>query len=292
VSKTKKGLGRGLGALLPEVQAKDVVSEVAVEEIVPNRYQPRQQFDEEKLEELARSVLEHGVVQPVMVRPRPGGYELVAGERRWRAALKAGLNSIPAVIKEFSDVELMEIALVENLQREDLNPIEEARAYAKLIREFGFTQEQLARRVGKSRPQIANTLRLLQLDEELQKAILDEQISVGHAKVLLAIEEPSLRKQVAARVLQGKLSVRETEELLKARPQARRRPGKPAKKDPQLVELEEILRENLGTRVKIVSGRRKGKIEIEYYGPGDLERIMGLMIGGQGEHRRAVLRSG
>lgn len=271
-------MGRGLGALLPEVQEKDVVREVAVEEIVPNRYQPRQQFDEEKLEELVRSVEEHGVVQPVMVRPRPGGYELVAGERRWRAALKAGLSSIPAVIKEFSDAELMEIALVENLQREDLNPIEEARAYARLIKEFGLTQERLAQRVGKSRPQIANTLRLLQLDEELQKAILDGQLSMGHAKVLLAIEDPSWRRQVVARVVQGQLSVRETEELLKTWQQKRRRPGKPVKTDPQLVELEEILRENLGTRVKIVSGRRKGRIEIEYYGPGDLERIMGLML--------------
>lgn len=293
MSRTKKGLGRGLGALLPEVQEKELVTEVAVEEIVPNRYQPREQFDEGKLEELVQSVQEHGVVQPVLVRPRPGGYELVAGERRWRAALKAGLSSIPAVVKELSDVELMEIALVENLQREDLNPIEEARAYAKLINEFGLTQEQLARRVGKSRPQVANTLRLLHLDEELQKAILDGQISMGHAKVLLAIEEPSVRKEVAARVLQGKLSVRETEELLiESKPKGRKRPGKQTGKDPQLLELEEVLRASLGTRVRIISGRKKGKIEIEYYGTGDLERITGLLMGYQGENKRTVLLSG
>lgn len=293
MSRTKKGLGRGLGALLPEVQEKELVTEVAVEEIVPSRYQPREQFDEGKLEELVQSVQEHGVVQPVLVRPRPGGYELVAGERRWRAALKVGLSSIPAVVKELSDVELMEIALVENLQREDLNPIEEAKAYAKLIKEFGLTQEQLARRVGKSRPQIANTLRLLHLDEELQKAILDGQISMGHAKVLLAIEEPSVRKEVATRVLQGKLSVRETEGLLvKSKPRGRKRPGKQAGKDPQLLELEEVLRASLGTRVRIISGRKKGKIEIEYYGTGDLERITGLLMGYQGENKRTVLLSG
>lgn len=278
----KRGLGKGLQALLPEVEvgSGEGVREIDIALVKPNPFQPRKQFDQEKLEELAASIREHGVVQPVVVRAKGEGFEIVAGERRWRASRMAGLKTLPAVVKEFTEHQVMEIALIENLQREDLNPIEEAEAYEKLIREFGMTQEDLAKRLGKSRSQIANTMRLLHLPEGVRRSVAEGRVSMGHAKVLLSVTEGKRQEALARAIEEKGLSVRETEVLLKKEASAPKPPkgGRKATKDPSLSSLEAELGERFGTVVRIVSGDSKGRVEISFYGQEDLKRVLDLLL--------------
>lgn len=281
----KRGLGKGLQALIPEmVEEKGESLDIKIKDIHPNPYQPRKEFDQTKLSELAISIEEYGVVQPIVVTPRKKGYQIVAGERRWRAATMLGLENIPAIIKEYTEQELMEIALIENLQREDLNPIEEANAYKELMDKFDLTQEQMAKRLGKSRTAIANTLRLLTLSKDIQELIQNNQISAGHGRTLLAEGDIKKRKVLAEKIIQDKLSVRELEKLIKD--------SKNIKKDSKTkkgnkifdtrlniyLDLEENLQRALGTRVKILDKNKKGKIEIEYYSEEDLDRIYEIIV--------------
>ncbi len=277
-------LGRGLGALIQEADSVDQsgVRNLPIASIKPNPFQPRRQFDDEKLAELAASIKEHGVIQPLIVRERGEGYELVAGERRWRAAQLAGLTEVPVVIKGLNDVQMMQIALVENLQREDLNPLEEAMAYSRLISEFSMTQEEIALTVGKSRPAVANTLRLLHLPEEIQESVSRGTISMGHARAILGLEDRG--QQIAAweKVINDQLSVRETEKLVESLKEPRSSLPSEKKKpilqqDLELQDIEERLKRYYGTRIRISSGKTKGKIEIEYYGEEDLERLLELL---------------
>lgn len=218
---SKRGLGKGLGALIPTTNPvqydpdKDTISELNIHEILPNSFQPRKNFDPDKLSELAASIKEHGVIQPVIVRPHSEGYELVVGERRLRACKQLGLEKIPAVIRALSDRDMTEMALIENIQRHDLNPIEEAKAYKKLIEEFGLTQEEVAKKVGKSRPFIANYLRILHLPELIHDYLAKGVLTVGHARPLLSIENQSLQLQLVKQIIDNGLSVRETENLIK-----------------------------------------------------------------------------
>lgn len=278
---SKRGLGKGLQALFPEADfsARDGIVHLKVSDIRPSPLQARREFDEEKLEELARSIAAHGVLQPVVVRSVIGGYELVAGERRWRACRAAGLETIPAVIRELSDREMMEIALIENLQREDLNPLEEALAFRTLIEEFGLTQEELSGRIGKSRSHIANTMRLLNLPQEIQEHVSRGTISMGHARALLGLEDPDKQREACRTVVEKRLSVRETEALVRrlAAGTKRREGRRKRQREPYITALETTLQETLGTKVQILPGKRKGKIEIEYYTDEDLERICRIL---------------
>jgi len=285
---SKRGLGRGLGALIPDVDVGDreSVQELDVNLIAPNPRQPRKVFDEGKLDELASSIKEHGIVQPIVVRPVDGRYEIVAGERRWRAAKLAGLQRIPALVKEFSEVQVMEIALIENLQREDLNPLEEAEAYRVLMEECNLTQEELARRLGKSRPQISNTLRLLQLAEPVQEEIRAGRLSVGHAKVLLSVPAAQDQVALAQRVAEEGLSVRQLEEVLRPKKRAgegawRGRRPKESVLSPELQDVERRLREWLGTPVKLELKNGRGRIEITFFGEEGLERVLECLGAGE-----------
>lgn len=272
----KHGLGRGLDALIPtEQEGSEAIQEINIDEIVVNDKQPRKDFDEEKLEELAASMEQHGVLQPVILRRVSRGYELVAGERRWRAAAKAGIKKIPAVIKELSDGDVLEIALIENLQREDLNPIEEASAYKQLMDEFGLTQEELAKRVGKSRSQIANTLRLLNLEEEILKFILEGKLTAGHARALLSIEDKKLRYELAKKISADGLSVRQAEQLAQSLLQKKKKKNsRQTVTNPIMSNIAEKLQQSLGTKVRIKGSEKRGKIEIEFYSSEELERIL------------------
>lgn len=281
----KKALGKGLGALLPEGLPKilpiehETTQDVPLDRIVPNRYQPRQTFEQGELAQLAESVKRNGVLQPVLVRRKADGLlELIAGERRYRAAKLASLKSIPAVVRNSSDEQSMELALVENLQREDLNPIEEARAYYRLVNEFGLTQEALAQRFGKDRSSVANSLRLLSLPNEIKELVESLKISMGHAKVLLGLGKQELQLKLVKRILEGQLSVRQTEQLIalemrtgKTKPAARRAAVYP--------DLEEKFRKRLGTKVTISKGRKGGRIEIHYFEPADLDRLTDMILG-------------
>ncbi|MEW8977814.1 MAG: ParB/RepB/Spo0J family partition protein [Symbiobacterium sp.] len=276
---SKKGLGRGLGALIPEADVSERgrhgVVELEINQIAPNPEQPRREFDQERLEELAASIREHGIVQPIVVRRKDQGYEIVAGERRWRAARLAGLDRVPALVREFTEAERMEIALIENLQREDLNPVEEAEAYRSLIEAHGLTQEALAKRLGRSRSQVANTLRLLQLEPSVQEEVRQGRISMGHAKVLLGVGDADRQKALAERVVREQLSVRQLEELV-AR-QERRVPRKPAvrqKLPPDLMAVEKRLREQFGTPVRLRWSGDRGKVEITFFGEDGLNRLL------------------
>ncbi len=277
---SKKRLGKGLNALIPELPQVDDqgVKEIPVNDITPNRNQPRQNFDAEKMEQLAESINKHGVVQPIAVRKIDRGYEIVAGERRWRAARMAGLKTVPAVVMDLDERQVMEIALVENLQREDLNPIEEAEAYKTLMEEFGLTQEEISSAVGKSRPAITNTLRLLNLCAEVQGLVKENLLSAGHARALIVLGEKQQR-EAAEKILKEQLSVRETEKLVgKLAGERRERAAGVKDKTPWVVDMEEQIGEVLGTKVRITQGKKKGKIEIEYYGTEDLERILELIM--------------
>jgi ParB family transcriptional regulator, chromosome partitioning protein len=283
MSTQKKGLGRGLSALIPSAaQAGDesrdqrATLEVAVDRITPSPFQPRRSFDEAKIEELAASIRNQGIIQPLVVRPKNDDFELIAGERRWRAAMKAGLSRVPVVVRAASDHEALQLALVENLQREDLNPIEEASGYRRLQEEFQWSQEEMAERVGKSRPAIANSLRLLALPPEVQQEVTVGNLPAGQARALLGLHAEALIVSACREVIAKGLSTRETEKMVRLLLVGRkRRRGVPVI-DPDLKSIVENLQRALGTRVRLLPKARssKGKIEIEYYALADLERII------------------
>ncbi|MCI6360279.1 MAG: ParB/RepB/Spo0J family partition protein [Eubacterium coprostanoligenes] len=272
----KSGLGKGLGALMLENNTDSMVSTstLNINEITPNKEQPRKTFDETALEELADSIRQHGVLQPLLVRPlTSGGYQLVAGERRWRASRLAELKEVPVIIKELSDTEAMEIAIIENLQREDLNPIEEAEGLQALIDKCGYTQEQVATSVGKSRPAITNALRLLKLPEEVREMAKDGTISAGHARALLAFDNQPMMIECANQIVSKKLTVRDVEKMAK-RPATTSTKTKTAqRRDSFYDEVELSLTEALGTKVRVYNGRNKGTLEIEFYTLDDLKNI-------------------
>ncbi|HWR44048.1 ParB/RepB/Spo0J family partition protein [Sporomusa sp.] len=289
---SKRGLGRGLDALFgapataENTEDNEHANVITIKDIVPNPHQPRRDFDEEALAELAQSIKQHGVIQPVIVRKTLSGYELVAGERRWRASQLAGLKQIPAVVRDYTDAEMMEIALIENLQRQNLNPIEEAMAFRRLMEEFGLTQEEVAQKIGRSRSMIANIVRLLNLQPEVRGFVSRGTLSMGQARPLLALEAADLQLDAAKQIVEEDLSARDAEELV--RRLAARRPAKKAEAKPDqeqlnddnqffMNEFEDRLKVMLGTQVRIKPGKLKSKIEIEYYSPEDLERIMEML---------------
>lgn len=280
---SRRALGRGLRALIPGEGPEEVVTQmVPVDRIRPNPYQPRVEMDEAALQELTESIRTHGVLEPVIVRVVADGYELVVGERRWRAAQRAGLAAIPAVVRHLSDQEAAVLALVENLQREDLNPIEEARAYQRLT-ELGLTQEEVAAQVGKSRPAVANSLRLLSLEPDIQRAVARGEVSVGHAKVLLGVDDGGLRRRLVEEIIRKGLTVRQTEELVRARVKgptgkAVRPAVRVRRHDAIWADLETRLAEALGTRVKVEPQGQGGRIVIEFYSQEDVERLLELIV--------------
>lgn len=294
----KKGLGKGLDSLIPDNKSmKSVSSEKTVEskedaaaksgvqvmkinEVEPNRDQPRKNFDEDALLELSDSIKQFGVLQPLLVRKRKDYYEIIAGERRWRAAKLAGVKEVPVIEKEYTDQEILEIGLIENIQRENLNPIEEAIAYKRLLEEFNLKQDEVAERVSKSRTAVTNSMRLLKLSDKVQQMIIDDMISTGHARALLAIDDPELQYTLANKIFDEKLSVRETEKLVKEI----KNPKKPKEKKTVAnsfiyQDLEEKMKSVFGTKVSIASkGKGKGKIEIEYYSDDELEHLFDMMM--------------
>lgn len=276
MAKKQSGLGKGLGALMLENNVDDMVSTstLPINEIIPNKEQPRKTFDEGALQELADSITVHGVLQPLLVRPLlSGGYQLIAGERRWRASRMAGLKEVPVIIRELSDSEAMEIAIIENLQREDLNPIEEAEGLQALIDKCDYTQEQVAVSVGKSRPAIANALRLLKLPEEVRQMTKDGEISAGHARALLAFDNQAIMYEVAKQIVSDKLTVRDVERLAKRPTKTADKKQTAKRRDSFYDEVELSLTEVLGRRVKVYNGRSKGTLEIEFYSLDDLKDI-------------------
>lgn len=272
-----KRLGKGLEALLSDYnQDEELVQEISIKDCRPNPYQPRQIFDEEAIQELKKSIQEYGIIQPLIVRKSIKGYEIVVGERRLRAAKEAGLDKIPVIVKELTDHRMMELALLENLQREDLTPIEEAYAYKKLIEELKITQEVLSNRLGKSRSHIANIMRLLSLPKEVINAINDGHLSMGHGRALLTLKNEQLILDVFHEILEKNLNVRQVEKIVQKLTSNKKEKPRPTRSpdDIFLLEKETILMEKLGTNVKIQKGKRKGKIEIEFYSNEDLERII------------------
>ncbi|MCI5993701.1 MAG: ParB/RepB/Spo0J family partition protein [Clostridiales bacterium] len=281
---TQRGLGKGLGALLGESALSEPSPDGAVrlplQKVEPNPLQPRKTFEPEALDELAASIREHGVIQPLTVRKMPSGfYQIIAGERRWRAARLAGLDEVPVVIIEADDKKAMELALIENLQRADLNPIEEAQGYQQLMQEYGMTQEQAAARVGKSRPAVANAMRLLALPQPVLELVRSGKLSAGHARALLALKTPGEQHAVAQKVIALQLSVRQTEAMCKKMSKiSTPAPQKPLAVD-YLAECQKELSKRLGRGVKIVAGKRKGRVELEYYGEEDLQRLYEALQG-------------
>ena len=281
----KGGLGRGLDALFADNSVEENSSASAVKlslnEIEPNKDQPRKTFDEKALSELADSIAQHGVIQPLLVRPMPdGSYQLVAGERRWRAARRAGLSEVPVVIREMSDSEMMELALIENLQREDLNPIEEAEGLQQLIHTYGLTQETAAARVGRSRPAIANALRLLSLPTPILELTRDGKISAGHARALLSLNDEEKMVEIADQILKKEISVREVARLSKAAAQEKKQPeNHPLRRDTFYDEVELALTNSLGRRIKVNLNKKenRGTIEIEFFDQNDLTDLSRLL---------------
>ncbi|MCT6926114.1 MULTISPECIES: ParB/RepB/Spo0J family partition protein [Bacillales] len=274
-----KGLGKGIGALFPEeaVQQEGNVQQIAVDKLVANPFQPRKLFQDEALEELAQSIKEHGIIQPIIARKKGRKYEIIAGERRWRAAKLAGLEEIAVLVKEMTEQQMMEVAILENLQREDLTPIEEAEAYSSLIEQLNFTQEDLANRLGKSRPHIANHIRLLQLPEEVRALVNDGSLTMGHGRTLLGLKNKRQIAEVAKRVIAQNLNVRQLEALVQALNENVSRETKAPPRDIFVQATEAQLRDYFGTSVQIKKQKDKGKIEIEFYSEEDLERILEIL---------------
>lgn len=281
----RKALGKGINALIPDFEMgvpeaePSAANDLLVDEISPNRLQPRSYFDDKKLEELVTSIEEYGVLQPVVVQKADSGYELIVGERRWRASKKLGLKKIPAVIREVSDAQSLEIAIIENIHRQDLNPIEEAEAYARLANEFALTQEMVAKKVGKSRTAIANTLRLLKLSRNIKEDLISEKISMGHARALLGLENSKQMEILRKEIIKQDLTVRQTEgrvNKIKAGSVNKPRPST-AKKNIFIKDLEKDLARRLGTKVDISTKKNGGKLVVTYYSDDDLDRIQGLM---------------
>ena len=292
----KTGLGKGLDSLIPaspvrkkaekettdssqiKTDAGKEEMKLRISEVEPNRDQPRKKFDEDALLELAESIKQYGVIQPLLVQKKDGYYQIIAGERRWRAAKLAGLKEIPVIIKELSEQEIVEVSLIENIQRENLNPIEEAQAYRRLLTEFHLKQDEIAARVSKSRTAITNSMRLLKLDERVQKMVVDDMLSTGHARALLAIEDKEMQYKIAIQVFDGNLSVREVEKLVKTL--TTEKPEKKKKEQENhfiYTDIEEKMKALLGTKVVISQkANNKGKIEIEYYSSEELERLLDL----------------
>jgi ParB family chromosome partitioning protein len=281
----RKALGKGINALIPDFEMgvpeaePSAAGDLLVDEISPNRLQPRSYFDDKKLEELITSIEEHGVLQPVVVQKADSGYELIVGERRWRASKKLGLKKIPAVIREVSDAQSLEIAIIENIHRHDLNPIEEAEAYARLANEFALTQEMVAKKVGKSRTAVANTLRLLKLSRNIKEDLISEKISMGHARALLGLENSKQMEILRKEIIKQDLTVRQTETRVnKLKAGSANKPGpSTAKKDIFIKDLEKELARRLGTKVDILPKKNGGKLVVTYYSDDDLDRIQGLM---------------
>ena len=287
-----KGLGKGLDSMIPpkrtaRAQAQDSAANknanksgeviLKINDVEPNKNQPRRTFNEDSLIELSESIKQHGIVQPLVVAKQKDYYEIIAGERRWRAAKIAGLKEVPVIIKDYSPQEIMEVALIENIQREDLNPIEEAKAYKNLIDEYNLKQDQVAEKVSKSRTAVTNALRLLKLDDRVQEMLINENISSGHARALLGLDDAEKQYNIATQIFDEKLSVRETEKLVKQinRPEQPPKPKKELKNDFVYRDIEEKLKEKIGTKVKINRKTEdKGKIEIEYYSPEELEKVL------------------
>ena len=289
----KKGLGKGLDTLIPKgvvvsdkpssaenVKAAKPDQYVKITKVEPNRNQPRKKFDEDALQELSDSIKIHGVLFPILVVDRKDYYEIVAGERRWRAAKMAGLKEVPVIIRDYTDKEIAEISLIENIQRTDLNPIEEAMAYKSLIEEYNLKQDELAERISKSRTAITNSMRLLKLADNVQDMVVEDLISAGHARALLAIDNPDEQYELAQRVMDEKLSVRDIEKIVKAKNKPKIEKKKNEKQEALYHDIEEKLKANIGTKVTIVAkGDKMGKIEIDFYNQDDLQKIMDLLLG-------------
>ena len=279
-----KGLGKGLGALMGDLTVdtpgeKSPYQLLPLHKVEPNPGQPRQDFDEEELAALAESISTHGIVQPLTVRELPGGYyQIIAGERRWRAARLAGLSEVPAVIIEADDKKTMELALIENLQRQDLNPVEEALGYQTLMNEYGLTQDETAKQVGKSRPAVANALRLLSLCPAVLEQVRSGQLSAGHARALLTLKTEKAQKDAAQKVMALGLSVRQTEQLCKTLLKEPAEKPEPSLRVDYIAECEKSLSHHLGRGVKIVSGKRKGRFELEFYGQDDLQKLLDALM--------------
>jgi ParB family chromosome partitioning protein len=290
----KRGLGKGIDAMISgdDTKMKKVVKEVIKEvdtidinKIEPNNNQPRKNFNEDKIHELAESIKQHGLIEPLIVQKgKKGFYTIIAGERRWRAAREAGIKEIPVVVKDYSDQQVMEIALIENIQREDLNAIEEAEAYERLIKDFNLKQDEVAERVSKSRVAITNSLRLLKLDSRVREMIIEDKIKSGHARALLAVNDPEEQYRLAVMIFDHSMSVRETEKMVKKYLSDKDKPKKEVKEKDTQTELiykdfEEKLKTVIGTKVNINhKGKGKGKIEIEYFSPDEFDRIIGMMM--------------
>ena len=287
----KKGLGKGLDALFGDAKADDVLSpgvsesvdgkviNLKIIDVEPNKDQPRTDFDDEALEELADSIRQHGVITPIVVKKANNGfYTIVAGERRWRASKKAGLKEIPAVVRELTELQTQEIALIENLQRQDLNPVEEAFGYKRLMEEFSLSQEEVSQKLGKSRSSVANSVRILSLPKEVIDFVRGGEISFGHAKVILSVKDSQMQKKIANEVVSKGLSVRATEEIAKEKPKkVIKEKKKDLNKELAFVDAEKKMTEALGTKVKIASKGKKGLVQIEYYSSDELERIIKIL---------------
>lgn len=279
MSVKKGGLGKGLDAIFAEntTESGSGAVELKISELEPNREQPRREFDEKAMAELADSIAQHGLLQPLLVRPLfGGGYQIVAGERRWRAARMAGLSEVPAVVREMSDHEVMELALIENLQREDLTPLEEANGYQTLLDKYGMTQDEVAKTVGKSRPAVANALRLLHLPEAIREMVERGELSAGHARTLLAFPDEASMLEAAKKAVEQGISVRELERMAKKAAEAQKEGEKPrpTRRIPYFDEVELSLHEHLGRKVRVAGNKTKGTLQIEFYGEEDLQRLM------------------
>ncbi|MEH7401907.1 MULTISPECIES: ParB/RepB/Spo0J family partition protein [Bacillaceae] len=275
-----KGLGKGIGAFFQDInQQEELVQEIDLKELRPNPYQPRKVFDETAMLELTQSVIEHGILQPIIARKSIKGFQIVAGERRYRAAKNAGLNTVPVIVRDLTEEQMMELAVLENLQRDDLNPLEEAEAYQTLIEQLHLTQEQLAKKLGKSRPHIANYLRILTLPNSVQKMVEEGTLSMGHGRALLGLKRKGLIEGTALKVIEKNLSVREVETLVNDLNEnvSRETSKKTPTKNIFFSEYEDLLQEKFGTSVKIKSAKDKGKIEIQFFNKEDLERILSII---------------